>query len=103
MVEDVLTTGGSAKKVIETTRALGGNVVGLGVICNRGGVKPADVAGVPKLFALLDVTLDAWDASECPLCKKGIPINIEVGKGRDWLKTKEGRSYAQRIGQKVPD
>src|SRR3989344_3170268 len=44
VVEDVLTTGGSAKKVVEATRAIGGNVVGLGVLCNRGGITPQDVA-----------------------------------------------------------
>lgn len=103
VVEDVLTTGGSAKKVVEVTRALGGNVVGLGVICNRGGVRPEDVADVPELFALVNVTLDAWDEGECPLCKEGIPINIDVGKGREWLKTENGRAYAERVGQKIPE
>ena len=37
VVEDTLTTGGSVKKVIKVTRCAGGNVVGLGVLCNRGG------------------------------------------------------------------
>ena len=40
VVEDVLTIGGSAKKVVEATRAIGGNVIGLGVLCNRGGITP---------------------------------------------------------------
>lgn len=85
VVEDVLTTGGSARKVVEATRALKGNVVGLGVLCNRGGVKPHDVADVPKLLALVNVTLDAWDEGDCPLCKQGVPVNTDVGKGRDFL------------------
>src|SRR3990167_9525772 len=37
VVEDVLTTGGSVRKVIEAVRALGGNVIGLGALCDRGG------------------------------------------------------------------
>ena len=85
VVEDVLTTGGSAKKVIEATRALGGNVVGLGVLCNRGGIMPQDVANPPDLFALVDVKLDSWAEEECPLCAEGVPINTEVGKGREFL------------------
>lgn len=88
VVEDVLTTGGSVKKVIEATRAVGGNVVGLGALCNRGGVTPQDVADPPKFFALVNVKLDAWDEAECPLCAKNIPINTDVGKGREYLAQK---------------
>ena len=85
VVEDVLTTGGSAKKVIEAVRRADGNVIGLGVLCNRGGITTADVGDIPKLYALADVTLEAWDEADCPLCKQGVPINTEVGKGREFL------------------
>jgi orotate phosphoribosyltransferase len=89
VVEDVLTTGGSAKEVIEATRSLGGKIVGLGVFCNRGGITSLDVANPPKLFALVNVKLDAWDEAECPLCAKSIPINTDVGKGREYLARKK--------------
>ncbi len=89
VVEDVLTTGGSAKKVIEAVRAIGGNVVGLGVLCNRGGITPQDVADPPKLVALVNVKLDAWDEAGCPLCAQGVPINTDVGKGREYLARKQ--------------
>lgn len=85
VVEDILTTGGSARRVIEATRALSGYVVGLGVLCNRGGITPKDVGGVPKLFALVNVKLDSWDEASCPLCKQGVSINTDVGKGKDFL------------------
>ena len=85
VVEDTLTTGGSAKKVIEATRSLGGKVIGLGVLCNRGGVTPQDVADPPELFALVNINLDAWDEEECPLCASNVPINEDVGKGREFL------------------
>jgi len=85
VVEDVLTTGGSAKKVIEATRALGGNIVGHGVLCNRGGITPENVANLPKIFALVNVKFDAWDETDCPLCAKSVPINTDVGKGREYL------------------
>lgn len=87
-VEDVLTTGGSAKKVVEAVRALGGNIIGLGVLCNRGGITPQDVADPPKLFALVNVKLDAWDEADCPLCAQNVPINTDVGKGREYLSRK---------------
>jgi orotate phosphoribosyltransferase len=88
VVEDILTTGGSVKKVVEAVRRLGGNVIGVGAICNRGGVTSADVGSVRKLFALLNVKLDAWDEADCPMCKSGIPINTDVGKGREFLAQK---------------
>jgi len=80
VVEDVLTTGATTKKVVEATRALGGNVIGLGALCNRGGVRPEDVANPPKLFALVNVHLDAWDEAECPLCANGVPIDTNIGR-----------------------
>ena len=85
VVEDILTTGGSVKKVIEVTRVLGGNIVGLGVLCNRGGITSIDVGDVPRLTALVNVRLDAWDEVGCPLCAQGLPINTDVGKGREFL------------------
>src|SRR3989344_384507 len=82
VVEDILNTGGSAKKVIEATRAIGGKVVGLGVLCNRGEVAPQDVANVPKLISLINLKFETWEEAVCPLCKRGVPINTDVGRGR---------------------
>ena len=85
VVEDVLTTGGSVKKVIEATRAIGGRVIGLGVLCNRGNITPKDVANVPKLTALVSVMFDTYEEAACPLCKEKVPVNQDVGKGREFL------------------
>jgi orotate phosphoribosyltransferase len=84
VVEDVVTTGGSARKVIEAVRALGGNVIGLSILCNRGGIKSEDVGGVP-IEALTNVKLESYEASDCPLCKGKVPINTSVGKGKEFL------------------
>ena len=88
VVEDVLTTGGSAKKVVEAVRSLGGKVLGVGVLCNRGGITAQDLGDIPELFALTKVNLDSWPEEECPLCRDGVPINIDVGKGREFLARK---------------
>jgi orotate phosphoribosyltransferase len=90
VVEDVLNTGGSARKVIEAVRALNGNIVGLGVLCNRGGITEEEM-DVPKLHSLLKINLDSWDEADCPLCAKGVPINTDVGKGREFLARKNAR------------
>ncbi len=89
VVEDLLTTGGSVKKVIETARGIGANVIGLGVLCNRGGVLVKDVGDPPELFSLLNLKFDAWDEADCPLCKRGVPINTDVGHGRKYLERKK--------------
>ena len=84
VVEDLLTTGDSARKVIECVRALGGKVIGLSVLGNRGGVKPEDVGNVP-IHALINVNMQTWAEEECPLCKAKKPINIKLGKGKAFL------------------
>ncbi len=84
VVEDVLMTGGSARKVVEAIRALGGNVLGLSALCNRGGIKSEDVGGVP-IHVLTNVSFQSWLEKECPLCKTKVPINTKVGKGKEFL------------------
>lgn len=84
VVEDILNTGGSAREMVEAVKKLGGKVAGVFGLCNRGGVGPAEVGGVP-VKALVDVKFEMWDAAECPLCAKGVPVNTAVGKGREFL------------------
>jgi len=84
VVEDILNTGGSIRETIAAVRTAGGDVVVAAALVNRGAVTAAQV-GAPALVALLDVALDAWDASACPLCRDGVPVNTEVGKGREFL------------------
>lgn len=89
VVEDVTTTGGSVKKVVEAVRAVGGEVVGVSVLCNRGGVTRKDIGDVPILTALFNMQLKTWDEKNCPMCKRGVPINTDVGKGREFLARKQ--------------
>lgn len=85
VVEDILTTGGSARMVVEAVAAAGGDVVGVGALCNRGGVT-AEVLGAPLLFALAELPLESFAPEECPLCRAGVPINTRVGKGAAFLR-----------------
>ncbi len=84
VVEDVLTTGGSARQVIELVRRHGGNVIGLSALCNRGGVRPSDVGDAP-LSALVSIDLDTYAPEDCPLCQQHVPVNTELGKGKSFL------------------
>jgi orotate phosphoribosyltransferase len=84
VVEDVVNTGGSLADTIRAVRAAGGTVVGAVALCNRGGVTAAAL-DVPALHALVELSLESWTAEECPLCRRGVPINTAVGKGREFL------------------
>ncbi|MFA6354980.1 MAG: orotidine-5'-phosphate decarboxylase [Candidatus Paceibacterota bacterium] len=88
IVEDILTTGGSVKKVVKIVELLAGEIVGVGALCNRGGVTPEQIGNVPVLKALVNVKLEAFDETDCPYCKEGVPINTSVGKGAEYLKNK---------------
>lgn len=85
VVEDVLTTGGSARLVVEAVTAAGGIVVGVGALCNRGGITALDL-GAPRLVALTELPLESYPAEECPLCAAGVPINTRLGKGAAYLR-----------------
>lgn len=80
VVEDILTTGGSARKVVDAVYAHGGTPIGLGALCNRGNLN-AESFNVPHFMALVEISLESWEASECPLCRDGVPVNTKVGKG----------------------
>ncbi|MFC1632823.1 phosphoribosyltransferase family protein [Patescibacteria group bacterium] len=85
VVEDILNTGGSAAKTVQAVRDCSGKVVAVAALCNRGGVTAEDLGGDLKLFSLMDVQMDMYEADECPLCKEGVPINAELGHGREFL------------------
>ncbi len=67
-IEDVITTGGSTREVVELLESLGARVAGAGSIIDRSG--GAAEVGVPRM-ALATLTANAWQAAECPLCAQG--------------------------------
>jgi orotate phosphoribosyltransferase len=73
VVEDVITTGGSAREVVELVRASGGEPVGIGALIDREDPARFSDLGVP-LRALVSVDAPSWSASECPLCAANEPV-----------------------------
>lgn len=72
VVEDVVTTGGSTREVIELIEALGGCVVGVASMVNRSG---SDDPFLPKPYtALLQASFPTWKPKDCPLCRQGKPL-----------------------------
>jgi len=68
VVEDVVTTGGSTREVIDAVRARGGRVLVAGSLVDRSGGK-VDL-GVPRR-SLLELEVPSWEAAACPLCAAG--------------------------------
>jgi len=69
VVEDVVTTGGSVREVIDVVRAAGAEVAGVGIVVRRA---PVDF-GI-ETIALLDLPIASYDPAECPQCAAGVPI-----------------------------
>ncbi len=67
VAEDVVTTGGSIKEVIEILTSLGAEVVALTAIVDRGG---GDSLGA-RFESLLQISPPTWEANRCPLCEAG--------------------------------
>jgi len=71
VVEDVVTTGGSVKEVIELLRERGAEVVGVGAVVDRSN-GTVDF-GLP-FHAVATMDLKSWEAEDCHLCRQGLPI-----------------------------
>ena len=71
VVEDVITTGGSTKEVIDIVRAAGAIPVAAGSIIDRSG--GAVDLGIPRA-ALETLHVVAYPPEDCPMCKAGQPV-----------------------------
>jgi orotate phosphoribosyltransferase len=71
VVEDVITTGGSTREVIELLQAAGARPVAAGSIIDRSGGK-AEV-GAPRV-ALATLEVVSYAPEDCPLCRQGLPV-----------------------------
>lgn len=81
MCEDIITTGGSAMEAAAVVKELGGEIVGVAALANRGFCRrensdietkancklPQDI----PFFALEDFTFEIYAPESCPLCKDG--------------------------------
>ena len=81
MCEDIITTGGSAMEAAAVVKSLGGEIVGVAALANRGFCKRENSDVTTKancklpqdipFFALADFTFEMYAPEECPMCKAG--------------------------------
>lgn len=78
VIEDVITTGGSAKELIDLVRSNGGEVVGVGALADRSG---GQVSFDVPFEVLLQVSAESFMREECPLCKEKVPFTKPGSRG----------------------
>ena len=71
VVEDVITTGGSTREVVDLLKAAGARPLGAGSIIDRSAGQ-AEV-GVPRV-ALATLEVVSYAPEDCPLCRQGLPV-----------------------------
>lgn len=75
VVEDVITTGGSALEAAAVVEDAGATVVGLASLVDRSAGLPHDQRPALEPTSLLTVEAQAWQASDCPLCASSTPLD----------------------------
>ena len=78
LVEDLVSTGSTLNLLVNLVEQLGGQVIGIGCLWRRTSV---EVDGQP-VFSLVSRDFPTYDPAECPLCKKGVPLNEEFVRRR---------------------
>lgn len=67
VVEDVVTTGGSAKEVVALLTDMGAEVVALASMIARAPSSPFE----QRYESLLSLPIESWSPEDCPLCAEG--------------------------------
>jgi orotate phosphoribosyltransferase len=78
VIEDVVTTGGSTREVVELVARAGARVLAAGSVIDRSGGEAG--VGVPRV-ALATLRVVAYPPDECPLCRQGLPV-VKPGSRR---------------------
>jgi orotate phosphoribosyltransferase len=88
IVEDIVTTGGSIKKVIASVKQAGGDVIGACALVNRDPKNNTSESIGTKFSSIAQSQAQAWDEKNLPDAIKNRPVNVKVGKGREYLAKK---------------
>jgi orotate phosphoribosyltransferase len=83
IVEDLVSSGSTVKLLSDLVEELGGQVVGIGALWRR--TKKAEIAG-KEIFSLVSRDFPTYLPEQCPMCKKGMPLNQEFVRRREHRK-----------------
>lgn len=71
VVEDIVTTGGSVKEVLDVVKEHQGNIAGVALLVDRSG---GTVDFGVRTEALLHLSIPTYEPKDCPLCAQKVPI-----------------------------
>ena len=79
IVEDIITTGGSVKELIELLLTLNANIIGIICIVNR---SEENIDFGYPFISLLNLPSQSWDQRNCPGCSKQMPLTKPGSTGK---------------------
>jgi orotate phosphoribosyltransferase len=75
-VEDLITTGETIRLLIQMVEQAGGTVVGIGCLWQR--ATKVDLG--KDVFSLVKRDFPTHEPASCPLCARGLPLNVEFAR-----------------------
>lgn len=72
IVEDVMTTGGSALELARMVEDAGAAVTALACMVDR---RPRGADSSYQVVSLARLRAESWEPGECPLCARGLPVD----------------------------
>lgn len=91
VLEDLTTTGGSVKKVVDVVQSYGGRVAGVCVMVNRNPKQVNQAMFDAPFFYLGELEAEAYDEDQLPKELKQRPVNTEVGHGKEFIKNNRSK------------
>jgi len=79
LVEDLVSTGSTLELLIDLVEQMGAQVVGVGCLWRRTSV---ELNGKP-VFSLVSRDFPTYSPDDCPLCRRGVPLNEEFVRRRN--------------------
>lgn len=70
VVEDVITTGGSAREVLALVEEAGAEPLGVAALIDRSSSLPEF-----PLWVVLRIDAPSWEPERCPLCRRGVALD----------------------------
>ena len=79
VVEDLVSNGATLELLIDLVEQMGAHVVGVGCLWRRTSV---ELNGKP-VFSLVSRDFPTYSPEDCPLCRRGVPLNEEFVRRRN--------------------
>ncbi|MFW5998258.1 MAG: orotate phosphoribosyltransferase [Bacillota bacterium] len=77
LVEDVVTTGGSVREVIDILEKKDADIIGISSLVDRSG---GNVNFKYPFKSLIQLNVESYNPEDCPLCKNDIPVSSPGSK-----------------------